>query len=91
MSTFTLVAQSLRTGQPLHQVLDISLLDRALYHGKLGVPRPEMDGPNDGTKPATMPRVDEAQLRSLDYAYYATALVGVFQLAAVRITDQHTV
>ncbi|EIN05213.1 hypothetical protein PUNSTDRAFT_107508 [Punctularia strigosozonata HHB-11173 SS5] len=82
MSTFILVAQSLRTGQPLHQVLDISLLDRALYHGKLGTPRPEVDASNGGTKPITMPRVDEAQLRSLDYAYYATALVGVFQLAA---------
>ncbi|EJD03603.1 uncharacterized protein FOMMEDRAFT_133035 [Fomitiporia mediterranea MF3/22] len=32
MSTFALVSQSLRNGEPIHQILPTSLLDRLLYH-----------------------------------------------------------
>lgn len=32
MSTFALVSQSLRTAEPMHQILPTSLLDRLLYH-----------------------------------------------------------
>lgn len=31
MSTFSLVAQSLRTSEPMHQILPTSLLDRLLF------------------------------------------------------------
>ena len=32
MSVFTAVSQSLRSGEPIHQILPASLLDRLLYH-----------------------------------------------------------
>jgi hypothetical protein len=85
MYTFTLIAQCLRTGEPLHQVLDVKLLDRAFYHSKMNQLRADAPGSDDGEGGTAIvaPHLDAEQLRSLDFAYYATALVGVFQLINV--------
>ena len=32
MAIFALVSQSLRTGEPIHQIMPTSLLDRLIYH-----------------------------------------------------------
>lgn len=63
MSIFALVSQSLRTGEPIHQILPTSLLDRLLYHSshqKLSE-REEMHHLKVAEKMA-----------SLDFTYFAT-------------------
>ncbi|KAL5521007.1 hypothetical protein ACEPAG_8929 [Sanghuangporus baumii] len=39
MSVFTVISQALRTGEPLHQIMPSSLLDRLLYHHAHAVSR----------------------------------------------------
>ncbi|KAL5483606.1 hypothetical protein ACEPAI_8838 [Sanghuangporus weigelae] len=39
MSVFTVISQALRTGEPLHQIMPSSLLDRLLYHHSHAVSR----------------------------------------------------
>jgi len=78
MSVFGLVSHSLRTGEPMHQVLPTTLLDRLFYHHHHSVVVPSAEG---DTKHC--PGADEIQ--SLNYMYYAQGLVAVFQLLKVRI------
>jgi hypothetical protein len=76
MAVFSLVSHSLRTAEPMHQVLPVSLLDRLFYHHHNKM----VSAPRDhGTK--HHPDVEEVQ--SLDYMYYAQGLVAVFQLIKV--------
>lgn len=72
MSMFALVSQSLRTGEPMHQVLPTTLIDRLFYH-KHQV---------NEEKTATEDRIaiNVAQIQSLDYMYYAAGVVAVYQL-----------
>ncbi|KAI9512000.1 hypothetical protein F5148DRAFT_157072 [Russula earlei] len=69
LSVFSLVSQSLRTGEPMHTVLPQSLLDRLLYH--------------DTAAYATPPTVSDEivrELRSPNYLFYATAVISVLQI-----------
>jgi hypothetical protein len=73
LSVFSLVAQSLRTGEPMHIVLPQSLLDRLLYHDIVVQATSQTGG------------IDHLQeLRSLNYLFYATAVIGVLQIIEVR-------
>ena len=48
MTTFALVSQSLRTAEPLHQILPTSLLDRLLHHAHR-LPKPAEEEGASGT------------------------------------------
>lgn len=72
MSTFSLVSQSLRTGEPIHTALPQNLLDRLLYHHTAVYLDPNTEG---------IIKVDE--IKALDYLYYAAAVIAVFQLMEV--------
>lgn len=80
MSAFLLTAQSLRTGEPLHEAQYQDLIERAFYHA---------------SSPATMPGLDtealrDSQLKRLqsvttyEYIFYASSVVAVFQMLEVR-------
>jgi len=72
VSIFSLVSQSLRTGEPMHQVLPSSLVERLFYHHR---------GGNNGDHASDKERhIDIDQVQSLDYMYYANGLVAVYQL-----------
>ena len=76
ISVFTLISQSLRTGEPIHQTLPHPLVERLFYHHRVhvpGLPSEKMKNPLD---------VDE--LQSLDFIYFATAVVSVHQLLQAR-------
>ena len=73
LSVFSLVAQSLRTGEPMHAVLPQNLLDRLLYHDVAAYGTPS------GT---SLDHIRE--LRSPNYLFYATSVISVFQIAEVR-------
>ncbi|KAJ7595105.1 hypothetical protein C8J56DRAFT_1013068 [Mycena floridula] len=73
MSVFALVSQALRTGEPLHQVLPSTLLDRLFHHHN----RQSTHIP-DSQSVTTVMNVE--QIRSLDLVYYATSVVAVYQL-----------
>lgn len=71
LSVFSLVAQSLRTGEPMHSVLPQSLLDRLLYH----------DAAIYSNSPIMGHDIDHIKdLRSLNYMFFATAVIAVLQL-----------
>ncbi|KAH9042560.1 hypothetical protein EDB85DRAFT_1915639 [Lactarius pseudohatsudake] len=71
LSVFSLVAQSLRIGEPMHSVLPQSLLDRLLYH----------DAAAYSNTPAMEHGIDHIrELRSLNYLFFATAVIAVLQL-----------
>jgi hypothetical protein len=70
MSIFSLVSQSLRTGEPMHQVLPSTLLERLFYHH----PR------NHGSTLNQEVMMTITDMQSLDYMYYATGLCAVYQL-----------
>jgi len=79
LSVFSLVAQSLRTGEPMHEVLPRSLLDRLLYH----------DVAAYGTTPST--GIDHIrELRSPNYLFYATSAISVFQIAEL-LDEAHSI
>ncbi|KAF9074230.1 hypothetical protein BDP27DRAFT_1317519 [Rhodocollybia butyracea] len=73
MTVFSLVSQSLRNGEPLHQVLPQSLVGRLMYHHY-----------NHHYLHQAAPRDQSGQyltvdtVSSLDYMYYATGVVAVF-------------
>ncbi|KAJ4488072.1 hypothetical protein J3R30DRAFT_3433086 [Lentinula aciculospora] len=74
MTAFSLISQSLRTGEPLHQVLPQSLVGRLLYHHynhhHLHEVSPNRAHGGDG--------LTVEMLSSLDYMFYATGIVAVF-------------
>jgi hypothetical protein len=75
MSVFSLISQSLRTGEPLHHVLPHSLLDRLFYHHGHSRARP-------ATAADKQKYLEGIQAPS--YIYYASGMVAVYQLLAVR-------
>ncbi|KAJ6556814.1 hypothetical protein DFH09DRAFT_987191 [Mycena vulgaris] len=80
MAVFSLISQSLRTGEPMHQVLPTSLVDRLFYHhGRMRTPAvPLADG--------TASTMDVEGIKSLSYMYYASSIVAVYQL--LRSVDE---
>ncbi|KAJ7257147.1 hypothetical protein C8J57DRAFT_1136056 [Mycena rebaudengoi] len=72
MAIFTLISQSLRTGEPMSQVLPHSILERLVYHhGRSLVPAVIIGR-----------GIDVQQIKSLSYMQYASAVVAVYQLLA---------
>ncbi|KAG7440200.1 uncharacterized protein BT62DRAFT_1012986 [Guyanagaster necrorhizus] len=65
MGLFSLVSQSLRTAEPMHQVLPETLLEKLFYHQSNYAIRDSLT-----LESAT----------SLDYMYYAAGVVAVYQL-----------
>jgi hypothetical protein len=83
MAIFSLISQSLRTGEPMHQVIPTTLLDRLFYHdshdhGHANV-RIQPREADDRTLP-----VDVDAIKSLSYTYYASSAVAVYQLLRVH-------
>ncbi|KAL0565348.1 hypothetical protein V5O48_016677 [Marasmius crinis-equi] len=72
MSIFSIMSQALRTGEPLQEVLHQKLVGRFFYHHHHQLDR------RVGAETVTI-----EQMTSLDYMYYATAVVAVFQLLQV--------
>ena len=73
MSTFALVSQSLRTAEPLHQILPTSLLDRLLHHSH-NLPLPAEHVPK-------ISFVERAQ--SEEFMYFSAAVAAVSQILSV--------
>ncbi len=71
LSTFTLVSQSLRTGEPMHQILPSTLLDRLLYHKTKRNTRAD----KLINQTSTADRV-----RSIDFMYYSAGICAVSQI-----------
>ncbi|KAF8273497.1 hypothetical protein EI94DRAFT_1826225 [Lactarius quietus] len=83
LSVFSLVAQSLRTGEPMHSVLPQSLLDRLLYHDAATY----SDATVDSNSPVIEHGIDhKRELRSLNYLFLATAVIAVLQL--IELLDE---
>lgn len=94
MSIFALVSQSLRTGEPLHQILPSSLLDRMLYHQShkelalsassgAGIAR---DGAAEGGLETTEEKIDPVErMQSPEFMYYATGIAAVAHTITVHI------
>jgi len=71
MSMFGLVSNSLRTAEPMHQVLPHTLLERLFYHRHTTFLSPNSDKKDI---------VDIEEMQSLDYMFYCTGLVAVYHL-----------
>ncbi|KAK0199602.1 hypothetical protein DFS33DRAFT_1267811 [Desarmillaria ectypa] len=65
MGLFSLVSQSLRTAEPMHQVLPETLLEKLFYHQS-----------NYASRDSLTPEY----ATSVDYMYYAAGVVAVYQL-----------
>ena len=76
LSVFSLVAMSLRIGEPMHTVLPQSLLDRLLYHDVAAYSTPT---------PMTADVDHRRELRSLNYLFHATAVIDVLHITEVRV------
>jgi len=70
MSMFSLVSQSLRTAEPMHQVLPNPLLERLFYHRQT-----TFYFPNSNKKD-----IDFDEMQSLDYMFYCAGLTAVYQI-----------
>lgn len=75
MSMFGLVSQSLRTAEPMHQVLPHTLLERLFYHRHTSFLSPSSQKKDV---------VDIEEMESLDYMFYASGLVAVYHILQVR-------
>lgn len=80
MAMFHLVSNSLRTAEPMHQVLPQTLLERLFYHRHKSLLSPNVE---------TNDIVDTEEMRSLDYMFYSTGLVAVYHLLQVKIFSSH--
>jgi len=78
LSVFSLVAMSLRIGEPMHTVLPQSLLDRLLYHDVAAYSTPT---------PMTADVDHRRELRSLNYLFHATAVIDVLHITEVRVVS----
>lgn len=74
MSMFGLIAQSLRTAEPMHQVLPQTLVERLFYHRHNSFLTP-------GSQKKDM--VDVEEMESVDYMFYCAGLVGVYHILQV--------
>ncbi|KIP09379.1 hypothetical protein PHLGIDRAFT_86838 [Phlebiopsis gigantea 11061_1 CR5-6] len=76
MGTFSIVAQALRTGEPIPQAFHQNLLDRLHYHGSVGRQtfRSEKET-NESLRAMHMEQVSK-----YEYVFYATSICAVFQV-----------
>ena len=80
VSTFFLLSQSLRTGEPLHAAQYKNLADRLHYHGSYS----HVAGPETGASAHAKARTTLRQaIKDYEYMSYATAVVGVLQFTHV--------
>lgn len=79
MGTFSIVAQALRTGEPIPQAFHQNLLDRLHYHGSVGRQtfRSEKET-NESLRAMHMEQVSK-----YEYVFYATSICAVFQVIEV--------
>lgn len=86
MTVFSLISQSLRTSEPLHQVLPQSLVGRLMYHHynhhHLHKASPVM--PSSSSR-RSKEELSVETISSLDYMYYATGVVAVFLVLRVGL------
>ncbi|KIY67696.1 hypothetical protein CYLTODRAFT_483276 [Cylindrobasidium torrendii FP15055 ss-10] len=66
MGLFTLVSQSLRTAEPLPEVLPNSLLEKLFYHQENHAP--------------SIKALNIEHIQTVDYMYYAAGIVAVYQI-----------
>lgn len=97
MSIFALVSQSLRTGEPLHQILPSSLLDRMLYHqthkelalsasSGAGIARDGVAEGGSETEAGAEEKIDPVErMQSPEFMYYATGIAAVAHTITVHI------
>lgn len=77
MSIFALVSQSLRTGQPLHEIYPTALFERMLYHhGQTTASTKDVDIESNEKR--------LERLQSPEFMYYATCIAAMSQLVTVR-------
>lgn len=89
LTTFSLVSQSLRTGEPIHTVLPQNILERLVYHYTPVYLSAIHSGGKNAGEGVNPPRggirqIDSSVFKSLDYMYYSAAIVAVFQILEVR-------
>jgi hypothetical protein len=78
VAVLSLISQSLRTAEPMHQVLPRSLLERLLIHSRT----------TEGTAATDTDQVnviDFKEVQSVNYMYYASGLVAVYEVVRVRL------
>ena len=73
MSIFALVSQSLRNGEPIHQIMPTSLLDRLLYHSS----HQELSARDDSREKISFVE----RVTSFDFLFFAT---GKFLCRGIR-------
>uniref|UniRef100_A0A0W0FWJ3 ER transporter 6TM N-terminal domain-containing protein n=1 Tax=Moniliophthora roreri TaxID=221103 RepID=A0A0W0FWJ3_MONRR len=78
MSVFSVVSQSLKTAEPLHEVLPQKLVGRFFYHHHSHHHVHAASSRDNEHQEHDL--VTAEQITSLEYMYYATAVVSVFQL-----------
>ena len=96
ITAFSLIAQSLRNGEPMHQVLPSSLVNRVFYHSHHGhttftsLTSLEYSRSNVQS-PVQTQRPDLEHMKSLDYMYYASGVVAIFHLLVVSLRVSRSV
>ena len=83
MTVFSLVSQSLRTGEPLLEVLPESLVGRLMYHHYNHNYLHEVSSPHGSHIDKHFLSVEIVS--SLDYMYYATGVVAV--VLVLKVSD----
>jgi hypothetical protein len=83
MAVFSLISQSLRTAEPLHGVLPQSLVGRLMYHSH-SHHHMHAHSENDDSRRSS---VSLDHVVSIDYMYYAAAVVAMLQLLRVCIEE----
>ena len=79
MASFTLLAQALRTGEPMHESLHRNLFDRLHYHGTIA----QSLAPKEGDEDRSNPLFPLESITTYHYMFYASAIVSVLQLLDV--------
>lgn len=72
---FSLISHSLRTAEPIQQVLPQPLLERLFYHHRTTFLSPSSDKKDI---------IDFEEMQSLDYMFYCAGLVAVYHVLQVR-------
>jgi len=84
------VSQSLNTGEPVHQVVHSSLIERLFYHHhKHRHHHDSRDAGDKASKEADAVSKDIARLSSLEFLYYATAIIAIYELLKVSVYQRY--
>ena len=78
LSSFQLISQSIRTGEPLNRGHYQNLLERLHYHAKAAPTVPTLEEDEQSM-------FDLDQITNYHYMFYATAVVAVWDLVEVNI------